>query len=476
LLLVLVLVLACFTQVFASTLCVPGPNDVAVNVFGQTTVNFTAALSGAGLNQLNSPYDVKVDPSSGKIFILDTFNNRMLRFPNSAAFKNGASAEATFGGTFSTPGCTATLMNEPGALWISPDGICYVADSVNSRVLRFTSCGTLASGAPADGVFGQNSMTNCSGQDVSIPYGITGDASGNLWVANFIGALVQKYANAATAQIGAQPVVLLGGQNLALPKGCTSDAMTEPKNLAYDSTSNTLWVADFICNRVLAFKNANTKVTGDSADYVLGQASILTMLPTCLSAGLSAPWGLWFDAGTSALFVADYANQRVLVFDNAGSLQTAASANSVIGQPDLTTCTGGNDPNTMILPYGIYYDTTLNLMVADFVHNRVLRYQCPTSPSSSKAAGTSPSQTGTGTKNPILSGVELTQSNTKAGATPSHTKAGAISNSPTNGGVLARLACQALCNGEFQVCKRTGVPTRLCRLQKKGCVHDCPAN
>jgi len=203
----------------------------------------------------------------------------------------------------------------------------------------------------------------------------------------------------------------------------------------------------------------------------LGRPLFLTMLPTCLSGGLSAPWGLWFDAGTSALFVADYGNQRVLVFDNAGSLQNDASANSVIGQTDLSTCTGAMDANTMIIPYGIYYDTSLNLMVADFAHNRVLRYQCPTTtktPSASKKAGSSPSQTGTGTKNPVLlSGV--------VAPSASHTKVGGASKSSTNGGIIARLACQAICNGTFQVCKRSGIPTRLCRVQKKSCVHDCPA-
>jgi len=49
-----------------------------LNVFGQT--DFTSNTPGAGLNQLTLPYDVKIDPVSVKIFVVDTNNNRLLRF------------------------------------------------------------------------------------------------------------------------------------------------------------------------------------------------------------------------------------------------------------------------------------------------------------------------------------------------------------------------------------------------------------
>src|SRR5437867_120725 len=59
--------------------CTPAaPPGTAANVWGQST--FTTSASGTALNQLDQPEDVHIDPSSLKIFVSDSSNQRILRF------------------------------------------------------------------------------------------------------------------------------------------------------------------------------------------------------------------------------------------------------------------------------------------------------------------------------------------------------------------------------------------------------------
>ena len=76
------------------------PNFAAANlVLGQP--NFTtAALPGSPTaTSLDEPSAMVVDPRSGKVFVADTDNNRVLRYASATSLANGADAEFVFGQT-----------------------------------------------------------------------------------------------------------------------------------------------------------------------------------------------------------------------------------------------------------------------------------------------------------------------------------------------------------------------------------------
>src|SRR5580692_4499526 len=61
-------------------------------VIGQTGFGLNASsVTATGLNQ---PWGVVIDPVTGKVFVSDVINNRVLRYPSAAAMTNGAAAEA----------------------------------------------------------------------------------------------------------------------------------------------------------------------------------------------------------------------------------------------------------------------------------------------------------------------------------------------------------------------------------------------
>ena len=79
-------------------------------------------------------------------------------------------------------------------------GKIFVVDSTNNRVLRFSSSNALNSGTAASFVFGQTSFTTAtaatSQTGLRNPTGATLDSSGNLWVADTGNNRVVAYANA----------------------------------------------------------------------------------------------------------------------------------------------------------------------------------------------------------------------------------------------------------------------------------------
>ena len=90
----------------------------------------------------------------------------------------------------------------------------------------------------------------------------------------------------------------------------TSTGMSGPKGVAFDSANNRLFVSDTANNRVLVF-NTSSISNGQAATAVLGQSGFFGNSPNTSTTTLSSPEGLAFDSSTNRLFVSDTGNNRV---------------------------------------------------------------------------------------------------------------------------------------------------------------------
>ncbi|MDX2128824.1 MAG: T9SS type A sorting domain-containing protein [Chloroherpetonaceae bacterium] len=359
---------------------------------GVFTAGVANLLDGAGFS---APSGVAVDPVSGKIFVADAGNHRVLRFTSAAAMVTGSAAEAAFGqpdlfsNTANNGGLSASTMSIPSGVAVDGSGNLYVADYNNHRVLRFASAATALTGAAAAVALGQPDLVSgtannggLSASTMNFPYGVAVDGSGNLYVADFSNNRVLRFASAATALTSAAATVALGQPNLtsgtANNGGLSASTMSSPSGVAVDGSGN-LYVADRGNNRVLRFASAATALTGAAAAVALGQPDLVS--GTANNGGLSAstmrfPHGVAVD-GSSNLYVADQNNHRVLRFASASTALTGAAATVALGQPNLTSGTannGGRSASTMNGPYGVAVDVSGNLYVADFSNHRVLRF------------------------------------------------------------------------------------------------------
>ncbi|MGB6650319.1 MAG: NHL repeat-containing protein, partial [Bacteroidota bacterium] len=353
-------------------------------VLGQST--FTTNVSGLAADSLNFPTGLAIDPTTGKLFVADIANHRVLRWPSVAALVSGSPAEAVFGQPdleSSVRQTTRDGMSFPTDVTVDAEGRLYVADAINNRVLRFDSASYKPTGANADGVLGQPDFTSAldtvtrNGMDYA--RGVTVDGAGTVWVSDQINDRVLRFDNAASKPNGADADGVLGQKDFTSKVQDTSrSGMNVPRGLAVDAEGR-LWVATSFNHRVMRFDNAAAKPNGADADGVLGQQDFTSAVQATTPDGMREPIGVALDQ-TGRLYVTDNRNNRVLWFDSAASKPNGASADGVFGQPDFTSNEDTITDRGMWGPWGVTVEKVNGrIWVADSENQRVLRFS-PTAP------------------------------------------------------------------------------------------------
>ncbi len=363
----------------------PSNGQAATRVLGQ--LNFTddgALTTSAGMRH---PGSSAVDPTTHKVFVADSYNNRVLRFSSLYALANGAAAEAALGQPDLTSGAIATTQNGmsfPLGVFVDRGGRLWVADTDNNRVLRFDHASTIASGANANRVLGQSLFTTkalaITRSGMNIPVGVFVDAGGRLWVADDSNSRVLRFDNAVLKANGANADGVLGQTLFTTNTAATTQSgMALPGGVFVDGGGR-LWVSDTGNSRVLRFDSAAAKLNGAKADGVLGQLNFTTQAVATTQRGMRNPIGATGDLN-GRLYVADERNNRILIFNAAARLANGANASYVLGQPDFTNGTadtGGQSAATFNDAAGVFYDPTAKVLWAeDWGNNRVLMFGMP---------------------------------------------------------------------------------------------------
>ena len=337
-----------------------------------------AAVTATGLNQ---PAQAVIDPATGKVFVCDQGNNRILRYPSTAAMSNGAAAEAVLGqGYFTTnaPDLTADGLNLPSGIAIDASGNLWVADASNNRVLRYANAATIASGAAASGVLGQPNFVTANYATVSsksmyIPESVFCSGT-TLWVADTYNMRVLRFGNAASLANGSSAAAEFGQPNFTTGAYNSTPSATQlsyPTSMYVDGAGN-LWVADDGFDRVLMFPNAPTAANGEAATLVLGQLAFNTDGAGLTAATFDYPSGIYGDA-LGNMYVTDYGNSRILIFRNAASLSNGSAATYVLGQTNFSSNGAGDGAAQVTYPSGLFVSKSV-LLAADVGNNRVLVY------------------------------------------------------------------------------------------------------
>jgi uncharacterized protein (TIGR03437 family) len=388
-------------------------------VLGQA--NFASTLpQGPGhplSTGLSSPSGLAVD-AQGNVYVVDSGNNRILRFPqpfNQAApiLPDFVIGQTTFASNTSNQGgVSASTLSFTSAttliqvfITFDPSGNLWVSDAGNNRVLRFNAnlLGSPASSGPvADIVLGQSDFVtgtyNPSGNPLlslssfSSPSGIAFDAAGRLFVGESLptsrGRILMWTPPFTTGQGAAG---LLGVDTDTPPPAATSALQLgiSPGGLFAIGTS--IGAVDTANSRILIFPPVEQwlpNATYQAAIEVAGQPDFASSSANRgqATAGpdrFSGPGSAVFFG--SELYVADTFNNRVVVMPQNGTLPNASfgGATRVLGQ-DLLTLNAPNlvegkefDFGTSSVDAGITVDLNSNpphLYVADTYNNRILGF------------------------------------------------------------------------------------------------------
>ncbi len=364
-------------------------NAVADLVLGQ--VSFTTYSSPAvTASSLDGPEAIAMDPVSGKVFVADTNNNRVLRYASAATLQNGAAAEAVFGQpdfTTNTANTAGSLgMNYPCALFFDRSKRLWVADQGNHRVLMFTAADIRETQAHADKVFGQPDFTTVSSAPASAtkmrnPSGLWVDKDDRLWVADQNFNRILRYDSVSNnPAVNSAADGVLGQPNLTTTTaGLAVNKLDNPESITVSATGQ-LYVADYGNHRILRFENAAATSGLVNASTALGQADFITETSGCSANKMNGPAGV-FLTPDDTLWVTDYDNHRMVSFKNAATKVTGAAADGFLGQPDFMTFSSGTTAQKFAYPYyAPFVDPSGRLWVPDTSNNRVLRFSPDATP------------------------------------------------------------------------------------------------
>jgi sugar lactone lactonase YvrE len=386
------------------------PADLIIGQNDAGVVQINSGYNVPGITQpwcddtsLSAPAGVAVD-SLGNLWVSDTLNNRILRFPAPfAQTTRRRQADLAIGHSSAylcqpNQGLGApdynTLAQPRGiAIYKSTTGNAvewlYVTDSLNNRVLSYDLSRPTATLGNASGVWGQPGWTtgspNCgsgtpSATCLRLPTEIAVGPTGSLYVSDNQNNRALRFPATDPTHLPSTTANAVWGQTSFTVNSClsapTAATLCFPRGIAL--FNGQVVIADNGNNRILQYPlPPPDNVTAVS---VIGQADFVSKRCNAFGTGaksVCAPGSLTVAGSPAKLWVADLSNHRMLRFD---TVATGASASLELGQNDfLSRAANGKgadfglySPNAVVvddraLPYHLY--------VSDELNNRVLGYR-----------------------------------------------------------------------------------------------------
>ena len=279
--------------------------------------------------------------------------------------KNFTSAECNNGGK----PAKGTLCGSEGAAALGKKTL-FVPDGGNVRVLGFKKVPT-KNGASAKFVLGQTSFSKAniglSGKSFDYPSAIA--ATNNQLLMTDFGDNRVLIWNKLPTHTDTAANVVVGQTNLTSNDSATTQSGLDHPEAGLFVANGQLFISDRNNNRIMIWNSIPTS-NGADADLVLGQPDFTSNGAGTSQTSLNEPEGLWSDG--TRLVVADESNNRVLIW-NSIPTSNDAPADVVVGQPDFTSSDNPEPPTaqSFFFPTAVASDGS-SLYVADYENNRIL--------------------------------------------------------------------------------------------------------
>jgi uncharacterized protein (TIGR03437 family) len=257
----------------------PDFNRCVVNYPATTTRTSNGAIIGVPNNTgLWGPEGLALD-ARGNLWVADTGNSRVLRFPPPFAQTgllqaNLVLGQLNFGLPFPDP--TRETMSAPYGVAITASGQVLVSDIGFNRILLFTkpSGGDFANGQAAAGVLGQRDYTSTgagtAAADLNGPRLMATDAQDNLYIADTGNNRIAVYANASTPAVDPPP-------SFSITSAGVNATLSAPVGVSVSSANGEVWVANTGSNQVLQYPASSLLQANPTPESGLGSSEPLAV-------------------------------------------------------------------------------------------------------------------------------------------------------------------------------------------------------
>ncbi|CAF1254722.1 unnamed protein product [Adineta steineri] len=186
---------------------------------------------GSSLNQMDYPYGFFVEPNTSYIWIVDTYNCRVVKW------LNASTVVLVAGGIY---GSNADQFKNPNGLFVdtSSSNTLYVADTYNYRIQKW-----LYGGSSGTTVAGQSGVYGSALNQLNQPHTLIMDTNGSMYIVDYGNSRIVLWL------LGATSGILIAGSNT---NGVLPDQLNYPLTVRFDSTG-ALIVNDEANNRIQRF-------------------------------------------------------------------------------------------------------------------------------------------------------------------------------------------------------------------------------
>ena len=340
----------------------------------------------ANLAMLDNPTGVAFD-AAGNLYIADYLNN-VVRKVNTAGVISTIVGNHSLGAGYTGDGgpATSAQLNQPSGLAFDKSGNLFIVDNKNNVIRKVDSSGiiTTVAGNYSAGAGYSGDGGPATSSQLNLPLCIAFDSAGNLYISDTKNSVLRRVdANGVISTVAGN--FKLGAGYSGDSRPATSAQLNYPAGLTFDSAGN-LYITDQNNNVVRTVNTAGIISTfaGDGVGSYDGDGGPAT------SAGLSGPLSIVFDASGNA-YIGDYGNQVVRKVDPLGIITSiagyrigsGAEFSSTYGPcypnqfpedygdggPASWACLGG--------PFGLAFDHSGNLYIADALNNSVREITMP---------------------------------------------------------------------------------------------------
>jgi sugar lactone lactonase YvrE len=249
-------------------------------------------------------------------------------------------------------------LSQPWAVAWDGLGNLFLADSANNRVRKVDTNGIITTVAGNGTPIFAGDVGPATNACLNYPIGLALDAADNLYIADLGNHRMRKVAsNGVITTVAGNGSAAYSGDGGA----ATNAGLPDGGGLASDVLGN-LYIADPSCCRIrkVGTNGIISTVAGNGSAAFTGDGGL------AVNAGLVAPSAVALDA-SGDLFIADALSQRIREVDANGVISTVAGN----GMSGYSGDGGAATRASLEYPYGLSFDASGNLYIADMHNNRI---------------------------------------------------------------------------------------------------------